>query len=143
VGKRPVGRPRTAKRPTVYIRVHEPLYEKLRKSAADHRFTISEEAEQRLSAAFEWEEAFGEVKKWQAEAEAVIQRGAEAALRQWGYHKIRVDQGFVWAEPGPPPMRLSISLNAATVLRLMQEPAMVETFASVLEKNQSAEGDGK
>jgi hypothetical protein len=58
-GKKKVGRPTTGKRPVLAVRVHEPLYERIKSSADDRGLSISEETERRLADSLEWERRFG------------------------------------------------------------------------------------
>jgi hypothetical protein len=141
VVKKRVGRPRKPRRPVVSVRVHEPLYESLRESAAKLRLTISEDVERRLERSFEWERQFGDTKKLLADTEATLQRNLEAHLRAKGYQPIGTDQGRIWAEPGMSLSRLSRSVDVEAFMRAMQPEltgAVTRALAKVL-----GEGEGR
>lgn len=52
--KKKAGEGGVGPRPVLQFRVHEELYEDLKKSAAQHRLSISEEAASRLSSTLKW-----------------------------------------------------------------------------------------
>ena len=129
--KRRVGRPRTGKRPVLAIRVHTDLYKEIRQSAAARDLSLSEEAENRIKQSFEWDEKFGDVNKMIADGRATLERGFQAALSQAGYQRVQLDQGTIWAEPGMDISRMSVSVDAAALVRLI-EPELTQLVARAL-----------
>ena len=110
--KRKRGRPATIQRPVLQFRVHPDVYEDLKRTAADLKITISEEAARRLDRFKEWETTFQSTKKLMADAQKTVEGDLRNALRQAGFQQVRIDQGLIWTEPG---MNLSrLSLSAAT-----------------------------
>jgi hypothetical protein len=115
--KKKRGRPATGKRPVIAIRVHEKLYEDICASAADHRFTISEEAEHRIQLSFEWETMRLEMQRLTGTIE-----GVEELIGNWGFRKHYIDgKTVVWTPPGQPESRLSISLDLLGLKTQMAE----------------------
>jgi hypothetical protein len=137
--KKPVGRPRTGKRPVIAIRVHNDLYEEIVKSAAARDLSISEEAENRIKQSFEWDKGFGDVRKMITDAKATLARNVPAALHREGYQRVVLDQGVVWAEPGMDISRMSVSVNAAVIVRLI-EPELTRLVTSAIEQVFAAAG---
>lgn len=80
--KRPVGRPRTGFKPVIAIRIPEPLYDEIVASAAAHKLTISEEAQQRLAFSTEWDGVEYRIRDLLAENQALIAHGKEPQLRK-------------------------------------------------------------
>jgi hypothetical protein len=69
-----------------------------------------------------------------ADAQATLERGFEAALREKGYQRVRLDQGVVWAEPGMDISRLSISIDVAAIVEATKPglvAALVQEFAKL------------
>ena len=70
---------------------------------------------------FEWEKGFGDVRKMRARGRKAAQaRGLQPALHGAGYQRVHLDQGSVWAEPGMDISRMSVSVNAAAIVRLIE-----------------------
>jgi hypothetical protein len=130
-GKKQVGRPRTGKRPVIAMRVHNDVYKQLYRSARAHELSMSEEAEHRIRQAFEWETAHGNVRKMLADVRAVLAGGVEADLSKLGFQRVALDQGTVWAKPGMNISRMSVSVDAAAVVRLI-EPELTQLVARAL-----------
>jgi len=128
---RPPKRPdaRLAKNRT--FRVRGDLDAKLQSAAQTSGRSVSEEIERRVEASFEWDQARQTAREWLEESREVLKRGFEAALREKGYVRIRVDQGAVWAEPGMDWSRLSVSVDASAVVEAMQ-PDIVQALAKAL-----------
>ena len=82
--KRPVGRPRTGKRPVIAMRIHPDLYEQIMQSAIERKVSIAEDATNRLQQSLDWDRTAGDVRKMIADAERVIAGEKEAALRKMG-----------------------------------------------------------
>ncbi len=80
--KKKMGRPRTGVRPIISTRVHLPLYNEIRQSAAAYKLTISEETEKRLELSTRWPGAEHMIRKLLAENQALIARGKEPQLRK-------------------------------------------------------------
>jgi len=137
--KKPVGRPRTGKRPVIAIRVHSDLYEEVVESAAARDLSISEDAENRIRMSCEWEKAFGDVRKMRADARAALARGLQPALHEAGYQRVHLDQGSIWADPGMDISRMSVSVNAAAIVRLI-EPELIRLVARAVEEVFAAAG---
>jgi hypothetical protein len=129
--KKPVGRPRTGKRPVIAIRVHNDLYEQIVQSAAARDLSISEESENRIKQSFEWDEKFGDARKMIADVHAMQARAVEATLSKADYQRVALDQGVVWAEPGMDISRMSVSIDAAAIVRLI-EPELTGLVARAL-----------
>ena len=69
-----------------------------------------------------------------ADAQATLERGFEAALRDKGYQRLRVDQGVVWAEPGMDISRMNVSIDAAAIVEAMKPElvaALVHAFVKL------------
>jgi hypothetical protein len=101
--KKRVGRPpgRTAAhRPVVAARVPQALYDELNAAAAAAGRTTGEQLVWGAKKAAEWEQAFGELREWQAkfrEDNAAIQRGnVEAVLFALNWKKVR---GATFGQP--------------------------------------------
>jgi hypothetical protein len=134
--KKRVGRPAGRKaphRPVLSARVPEEFYEEITRSARAAGRTLSEELVWRGRQAFEWEKARGTIQKWTEESRQALERGFEAALQEKGYLPIATDQGRIWLEPGMDTSRMSISVDAAAVVRAMV-PDMTQILARALEK---------
>jgi hypothetical protein len=102
-------------RPVLQFRVHEDVYNDIKKSAERLKLTISEEAARRLDRYSEYEQAYGGAKKLMDDVEAVMAKSLEAAMSQAGYQRLPIDQGVVWAEPGVDWRRLSLSATTASM----------------------------
>jgi hypothetical protein len=126
-------RPKAVHRPVLQFRVHPDVYADLKKTAADLKLTISEEAARRLDRYADYIEAYGDIQKWMDDSREVLKRGFEAALREAGYTPISIDQGRIWAEPGMDFTRLSRSVDAQAVVRAM-EPELSQILARAIEK---------
>ena len=130
--KKRVGRPRTGKRPVIAIRVHNDLYEEIRKSSVARDLSISEEVENRIKQSFEWDRTHGDIRKMRPTV-GLTGTNLEAALSQAGYQRIHLDQGIVWAQPGMDVRRMSVSVDAAAVVQAM-EPDLTAALVRALEK---------
>ena len=92
--KRKPGPPaRYGYRPTLTIRLQEPLYRTIKKSAAEHGKSISEEIEDRLGTIADLETARAEVTKMLAEAKAILDADRVQALRVAGLVILREIEG--------------------------------------------------
>jgi hypothetical protein len=134
-----------ARKPTdtvqLKLRFPEALRRKLEKDAAKHSQSMNAEIVRRLDESFKWDQGEEAVKRLVADSEQALKRGFEAALQHAGYQRIVLDQGNVWAEPGMNIARMSVSVDAAAVVR-----AMEAEFAGVLARaiaKVSKEGDKK
>jgi hypothetical protein len=92
--KRKPGPPaRYGYRPTLTIRLQEPLYRTIKKTAAEHGKSISEEIEDRLGTIADSETARAEMTKMLAEAKAVLDAARVQALRVAGLMILREIEG--------------------------------------------------
>lgn len=115
------------KRPVLQFRVHEDDYEKLRVSARKHKFTISEEAAHQLNLAFQWDATRVEMQRLTTTLE-----GVKELMVAHGFKKVPIDQGAMWSEPGVDISRMSVSLDAAAVVKAM-EPELANLLARAIE----------
>lgn len=127
-------------RPVLQFRVHQDTYDDIGKAAKKLKLTISEEAARRLDRYAEYEKAMGDVKQWLAESRQTVAKGQEAALRDWGYRRIQLDQGAIWAEPGMEMGRMNLSIDAAAIVEAM-EPELVAVLARAIQKVSKPKGE--
>lgn len=129
--KQSKGRQATGQRPVLQFRVHPDTYADLKAAAEKSKLTISEAAAARLESAAEIIDAKAEALRILDDAQSAVARSLEAALRAQGFQPIALDQGVVWAEPGMNISRLSISVDAAAIVRAMQ-PEMIAALTRAL-----------
>jgi|SRR6516225_723006 hypothetical protein len=93
-GRRKPGPPaRYGRRPTLTIRLQEPLYRTIKKSAAQHGKSLSEEIEDRLGRDAAWEETKADINKMKAEAAAQLDAARVHAYRAAGLQILREIEG--------------------------------------------------
>jgi hypothetical protein len=116
---------RPTRRPVIAMRVHNPLYEQIKNSAAKRHLSISEEAENRLQQSFQWDQTAEGQKNLIAAAEHVIAGGKEAAMRQWGMVPVGGRPGH-WIEADKVDHQEMIALNPA--LETLIERVVIRTL---------------
>jgi len=127
--KRPVGRPRTGARPVIAMRMHEDDYERLRKLAQDHKFTISEEAAHQIKLSFEWADTISEMKRLTGTI-----GGVRELMKSFGFQKIQLNlKDAIWAEPNVDTLRMSHSVDAAAIVKAM-ESELAALLANAIKK---------
>jgi hypothetical protein len=84
---------RYGRRPTLTIRLQEPLYRTIKKSAAQHGKSLSEEIEDRLGRDAGWEETKADINKMKAEAAAQLDAARVHAYRAAGLQILREIEG--------------------------------------------------
>jgi len=93
VRRKPGPPARYGRRPTLTIRLQEPLYRTIKKSAAEHGKSLSEEIEDRLGRDAGWEATKRDINKMLAEASAVRSAARVDALRAAGLQILREIEG--------------------------------------------------
>lgn len=131
--KKKVGRPSKGKRGTFTFRVTADLRAQLEAAAAAGPRSVSEEIERRLVLYAEYDKAFGSAQKIIDDAMTTTIENLKPRMTRAGFHRITTDQGAVWAEPGTPLGRMSISINAAAIIDAML-PDLVAALARALER---------
>ena len=100
--KRPGPPARYGRRPTLTIRLQEPLYRTIKKSAAEHGKSLSEEIEDRLEAGATLEaarreaaELLADARRWLSEVNALRDPTRIQALREAGHQIVREAGGKI------------------------------------------------
>jgi hypothetical protein len=91
---------RAPHRPVRSARVAKALDAKIKAAARASGRTLGEEMIWRVEQSFEWERQFGSIRELQAQAQGIMERGFEAALRDKGFQRVSTSKGALWAEPG-------------------------------------------
>jgi hypothetical protein len=99
------------------FRLHQPIYDQLVEAAADHKLSISEEAETRIENSFIWEQQFGDVKNLQEQNLKAMAGETRTFLLGLGYQPFSTSRGRLWAEPGVDllsgPLNIEVDIVAA------------------------------
>jgi hypothetical protein len=107
---RPVGRS-----PTIYVRVAQPLHQRIRASARRSKRTMSEEMATLLANAFDWQDAFGDVKSFLAESKRMTRDNLQAEMRRQGWTPL-VGSPY-WLPPGAVPTSRFVEAEVAALER--------------------------
>jgi hypothetical protein len=132
--KRPVGRPRTGRRPVIAFRINQQLYDRLHEVVRDSEFSISEVIQARLELTFQRDDILDEARKKLADAEALAGRSVAMAARAQGWREVGAIGGSIWLEPGVDVSGgLQVAASAATIAKAIQ-PELVKLITGVLER---------
>jgi hypothetical protein len=74
----------------------------------------------RIQLSFDWEQTRLDMQRLTGTVD-----GVQELMESFGFKRIPVDQGFVWAPPGMNTMRLSVSLDAAAIVKEMERELAV------------------
>ena len=91
--KKPGPPARYSYRPTLTIRLQEPVYKAIKAAAAAHGKSLSEEIEGRLGRDLSWEKTKGDIDQLHAEARAAVDASRVRALRIAGLQILRETTG--------------------------------------------------
>jgi hypothetical protein len=70
---------------------------------------MAEEMAHRALMSFQWEEQLGDFRKAREDQQRVLEGGAKAALRDWGYVEVHGPAGdSYWIRPGTQPLTYSL-----------------------------------
>ena len=123
--KRP-GRPQTGRRrPVIAFRVHEDVYEAIKKAAAQKKLTLSEEAAQRLQMSVLMDQQ-------KLELEDLKNAGVEEFLRRQGYSRMyNLDGSDMWAKD----VAVAKLMGHGSGLQAMIERAVERALRKVKDEN--------
>ncbi|MGE9009546.1 Arc family DNA-binding protein [Leptospira interrogans] len=115
------------------LRFTEGLRRQLEREANRHDVSMNSEIIRRLEESFKADQSEEALRKLIFDHEEVLRKEFDFALSQKGFQRIQLDQGVVWAEPGMKPEKLSVSIDAATVVQAMTAE-LVGVLARALQK---------
>ena len=130
--KQPTGKRQPPKReqsPVIAGRVPASLHKQIKKAAQKSGRTMSDEMAFQVATAFNWETTRLEMQRMTSTVE-----GVEELMRAHGFQWVPLDEEkVVWAPPGMDISRMSISLDAAAVVKAM-EPELAGLLARTINK---------
>jgi hypothetical protein len=102
--------PTKSRTPVIAGRVPESLHQQIKQAAKRSGRTMSDELAFCVVMRFEWEKAFGDIKKMLAEHERVLERDLLAYLRAKGWRSVAGPNGNFWVPPEVPIPQLSVQM---------------------------------
>jgi hypothetical protein len=115
------------------LRFTEALRRQLEREASRHDVSMNSEIIRRLDESLKADQSEESLRKLVLDHEEALRKGFDFALSQKGFQRIQLDQGGVWAEPGMKLEKLSMSIDAATVVQAMTTE-LVGVLARALQK---------
>jgi len=122
------------------LRFAESLRRQLEREANRHDVSMNSEIIRRLAESLKADQSEEALTKLILDHEEALRRDFDFALSQKGFQRIQLDQGVVWAEPGMKLEKLSMSIDAATVVQAMAAE-LVGVLSRALQKVANKEND--